>query len=313
MRLVCKEARNPAFGSAVLDLAKFSNHKGQNTMTKLRQVCAVAALAVTASGTALADATANVGFMSDYIFRGFYQAESSAFGGIDIEADNGFYIGAWGANVKDGLEYDLYLGYSGGGENFTWYTGFTGYYYTDEFDNSYEEFNLGFTSGFFTLDVAIGDYKNSIGQSPIVPSAYGLNPSNPALAGYLEGGLLPEDNIADNQTYTYVGATFAPEVSPVYFFIGRTNYKNIDILISGLNGNGRLTGTGSDGTWLEIGKSFELMEDLELSVAGLFSGDVPQSTSTRPSSVQLGPMSGSTTDAEYAVTVTLTKTLRLGN
>ncbi|MGD8339678.1 MAG: hypothetical protein PVH89_02790 [Gammaproteobacteria bacterium] len=81
-----------------------------------------------ASGTAFADATANVGIMSDDIFRGVYQAESAAFGGIDITTQSGFYLGTWGTHLKDGLEYDVHLGYEGGGENSTWNVGFTGYY-----------------------------------------------------------------------------------------------------------------------------------------------------------------------------------------
>lgn len=257
-------------------------------MTKLRIVCAVAALAATGSGTALADASANVGFMSDYIFRGNYQSESAAFAGLDIQSDSGFYLGTWGVNVKDGLEYDLYLGYAGGGENIDWYTGLTGYYYTDEFDDSYEEFNIGFSYGFLSIDLAIGDY------SGLVTNANGdvVN-------------LLPRNGVFSElkkQTYVYVGATFAPEVGP-YYFIGRTDYHSIT-----QTGQG-----GRDGYWLEIGKSFELMDNLELSVAGMYSGDVPQANSTAPSSVQLGPVSGTFTDPEYAVTVTLTKTIPFGN
>ncbi len=253
-------------------------------MTKLRIVCAVAALAATGSGTALADASANVGFMSDYIFRGNYQSESAAFAGLDIESDSGFYLGTWGVNVKDGLEYDLYLGYAGGGENLQWYAGFTGYYYTDEFDDTYQEFNVGFTYGFLSLDYALGDYNG------LVTDALG-NVVNINSNGNLQ-----------EQTYEYVGATFAPEVGP-YYFIGRTDYHSI-------TGTGK---GGKDGYWLEIGKTFELMEDLELNVAGLYSGDVPQGMSTAPSSVQLGPVSGTSTDPEYAVTVTITKTIPIGD
>lgn len=262
-------------------------------MTKLRQFCAAAALAASASGTALADTTANIGIMSDYIFRGFYQAEAAAFGGLDFETDSGFYAGTWGANLKNGLEYDLYAGYAGGSENFQWYAGVTGYYYTDEFDNSYEEFNVGFSSGLFSLDVAVGDYENSIGNMPAtIP---GIGP-------------VGEDRIADKQSYTYVGATFAPEISPVYYFIGRTDYRNVDVLLSG---GGRLSGTGKSGYWYEIGKSFEIMEDLDINVAALFSNDINQGLQTSPRSVQLAQSPSS--DARFAVTVTLTKTIRLGD
>lgn len=260
-------------------------------MTKLRLVCATAALAVMAGGTAMAEVTANIGLQSDYIFRGVYQNGASAFAGLDIELDHGIYFGMWGTDLDDGLEYDIYGGYAHDGDNFDWYAGVTGYYYTDEFDDSYEEINLGFTYGFLTVDYALGDYK--IGDPMFLGEA---------------------------QTYTYVGATFSPEKGP-YYFLGRTDYKNVDRDIEGLPaGSGRWPGTGSNGYWVEIGKSFELMEDLEISIAALYSGSVPQGLTNTPSSVQLGPScsdfdyvsddSCTSHEAEYALVLTLTKTIR---
>ena len=265
-------------------------------MTKLRIVCASAALAAMASGSALAETTANVGYMSDYIFRGYYQSQSVAFAGIDIEAESGFYLGLWTANVNGdfhdnphaGLEYDLYLGYSGGGENFQWYAGLTGYYYTDEFDDTYEELNLGFTYGFLTLDYALGDYNIQNTFTDSLPA-----------------------NAENRQTYEYLGLTFAPESGP-YYFVGRTNYKALN---TGGPTVGRIPGTSKDGYWLEIGKSFEIMEDLEFAVAGLYSGDVQQYPSTSPSSIKLGPnpivIIPGIENPEYALTFTITKTFML--
>jgi hypothetical protein len=259
-------------------------------MTKLRIVCAAASLAAMAGGNALAETTANVGYMSDYIFRGYYQAESVAFAGLDIETESGFYMGTWGANVKQGLEYDLYVGYAGGGENFQWYAGLTGYYYTDEFDDTYEEANLGFTFGFLTLDYAIGDYNVA-------------NTSTDSLSA----------NAEERQTYEYLGLTFAPETGP-YYFLGRTNYKNLN---TGAPTVGRIPGTGKDGYWVEIGKSFEVMEDLEFAVAALYSGDVQQYPSQSQSSIRLSPNDtyppqAGVENAEWALTFSLTKTFRIG-
>ena len=258
-------------------------------MTKLRLVCATAALAAMAGGTALAETTANIGIMSDYIFRGAYQTGATAFAGIDIETDSGFYVGAWGTDLDDGLEYDIYTGYAHDGDVIDWYAGVTGYYYTDEFDDSYEEINLGFTYGFMSIDYALGDYK--IGDAMFM---------------------------GEEQTYTYVGATFAPERGP-YYFLGRTDYKNVDR--EGFPpGSGRWPGTGANGYWFEIGKSFEIMEDLDINVAALFSGDVPQANSSTPSTIQLASScsdfdfdsdsSCTSHEAEYALVVTLTKTIR---
>ncbi len=107
---------------------------------------------------AMADLSANVGMVSDYVFRGIFQSASSAFAGIDYEDDSGFYIGAWGADVSDGLETDLYFGYGSEVGDITWGFGFTGYYYTDSFDETYTELNLSLGYGMFSLDVAIGGY-----------------------------------------------------------------------------------------------------------------------------------------------------------
>ncbi len=62
--------------------------------------------------------TANVGFITDYTFRGVSQTDAGPGmqGGFDYAPASGFYIGAWGASVHDfastgGLELDIYGGY----------------------------------------------------------------------------------------------------------------------------------------------------------------------------------------------------------
>ena len=69
------------------------------------------------------------------------QDDSSASAGIDWTAGQ-FYLGTWGADVGDGLEYDAYFGFAGG-DTFTYKVGYTGYFYTDDFDDTYQEINLG--------------------------------------------------------------------------------------------------------------------------------------------------------------------------
>jgi uncharacterized protein (TIGR02001 family) len=134
----------------------------------------LAALAVSTIGLAptvvMAQLSANIGWVSEYIFRGLYQEDSSAFAGLDYESDNGFYIGTWGADVGQGLETDLYFGYGGGSDNFSWSVGFTGYYYTDDYDDTYEEINLGIGASGLALDVALGEYDN--GTCPAIDYYY---------------------------------------------------------------------------------------------------------------------------------------------
>ena len=120
-------------------------------------VPALALSAVVVPATSMADVSANTGWVSEYIFRGIFQESSSAYAGVDYTTDGGFYLGTWGADVGTGLETDLYFGFAGG-DNFTYKIGYTGYYYTDDFDDTYNEVNLGIGYGIFALDVAIGEW-----------------------------------------------------------------------------------------------------------------------------------------------------------
>ena len=109
------------------------------------------------AGTAQADFSANVGYMSEYHFRGILQKVSSASGGLDYES-GGFYIGTWAADVGDGLEVDGYFGYGLDVGDLNLSIGYTGYFYTGDFDDTYQEVNLGAGFGMLSLDVAIGTY-----------------------------------------------------------------------------------------------------------------------------------------------------------
>jgi uncharacterized protein (TIGR02001 family) len=116
------------------------------------------------AGTAQADFTANVGWASDYYFRGILQSPTSPSGGLDYES-NGFYAGTWAADVYDGLEVDGYFGYGGEAGDFSYSIGYTGYFYTGDFDDTYQEINLGGGYGIATVDVAIGQYDNFTGPT----------------------------------------------------------------------------------------------------------------------------------------------------
>ncbi len=116
------------------------------------------------AGTAQADFTANVGWASDYYFRGILQSPTSPSGGLDYES-NGFYVGTWAADVYDGLEVDGYFGYGGEAGDFSYSIGYTGYFYTGDFDDTYQEINLGGGYGIATVDVAIGQYDNFTGPT----------------------------------------------------------------------------------------------------------------------------------------------------
>lgn len=163
-------------------------------MQKKRLLTTAIAVIGIAPAVSLADFSANVGWVSEYIYRGVYQEDSSAFGGFDYEDDSGFYIGVWGADVGVGLETDLYFGYSGtAGDDFGYSIGWTGYFYTENdppsapepgFYDTITEINLGISYGIFALDHSIGE----------------------------------EDGWGSPTDYTFTTVTISPEVGPYYAF-----------------------------------------------------------------------------------------------
>lgn len=118
-----------------------------------------------ASESAVADDHAssisyNVGYMSEYWYRGVHQSDSAVSFGADYEA-GGFYLGTWWADVDKGLEHDYYAGYAFSAMGMDMYLGATGYYYTDNFDSDYEEINAGVAMGPIAIDYSDGNYDGS--------------------------------------------------------------------------------------------------------------------------------------------------------
>lgn len=130
-------------------------------MNSVLKMCLVAAISVGSLVTAkvaTAEVSYNIGFASEYYYRGILQKSSSASAGVDFE-EGGFYVGTWAADVGDGLEIDGYLGYGIETEaGLSASVGFTGYYYTGEFDDTYEEFNLNLGYGIFGLEYSVGEW-----------------------------------------------------------------------------------------------------------------------------------------------------------
>ncbi len=132
---------------------------------KLRQTMILMSFGLVPA-VSMADVTANIGVMSDYIYRGIFQEDSAASAGIDYEHESGFYVGTWGASVGDGIEVDLYTGFGQDAGPVSWSVGVTGYYYPDDFDDTYEEVNLGLGWAGFALDGAVGEFEPVLSTSP---------------------------------------------------------------------------------------------------------------------------------------------------
>lgn len=183
--------------------------------------------------TAMAEATANFGWVSEYIFRGVYQEDSSTYAGVDLNHDTGFYIGAWGADVGTGTEIDYYLGWGSEREGFSYSLGYTIYTYPDNFDEKYEEINLGFGYGIFALDYAKGKYKN-IG-----------------LAASLGVG-------GGDVDYTFTSLTITPEMGP-YYKVGLWGDDLEETLVDDI---------GDEAVYLEVGFTHTLEDhDVDLNFA----------------------------------------------
>ncbi|MCZ6616983.1 MAG: TorF family putative porin [Gammaproteobacteria bacterium] len=120
-----------------------------------------ALLSITVATPAVADFSANIGLLSDYFYRGVVQnTTATTNGGLDYE-QNGFYLGTWAADVEDGLEVDIFGGYGfefDGG--FSVGVGFTGYYYTGDFDDTYQEINLTAGYSIISFEYSFGEYDN---------------------------------------------------------------------------------------------------------------------------------------------------------
>lgn len=73
--------------------------------------------------------------------------------------------------VGQGLEVDLYGGYDGTVGDFRYGIGATGYFYTDNFDDTYKEINLSAGYDIFSVSGAIGRYDNFAGTTDGTPGS----------------------------------------------------------------------------------------------------------------------------------------------
>ena len=113
----------------------------------------------------------NIGYMSEYWYRGVYQAESSVSFGADMEMGS-MYIGTWMADVDQGIEYDFYAGYNFELMGIPMYAGYTGYFYSDNFDGDYQELNIGGDFGFMSVDAAVNGVYDSVSSGSITSQGY---------------------------------------------------------------------------------------------------------------------------------------------
>jgi len=183
-----------------------------------------------------ADYSANAGWASEYVFRGIPQNDSSASFGLDVEQGS-FHAGTWAADVGQGAEVDLYLGFGRTVKGLSYSVGGTGYFYTDNFDDTYKELNLGLGYAFVSLDVAFGKWAAFAAPS----QDYTFTSLTAEHSGFhATWGTFSRDFDGD-----YLEVGYGRQVGPV------------DVGLSWIYGNSRLLGGDSDNSLvLTIGKTF---------------------------------------------------------
>lgn len=198
---------------------------------------ALASLSVLVAGHARAELSANVGWASDYYYRGIFQARSSASGGLDW-SQGGFHAGTWAADLDDGLEVDGYFGYAQAIGDVSLSAGFTGYYYTQDFDDTYQELNLGAALGFASFDVALGEYDNFDGPTQDY-AWYALTLEKNGFHGRL--------------------ATFARDFDGSYLELGYSRtLAELDLGLTLIVADDDLVGESTESLVFSIGKTFEI-------------------------------------------------------
>jgi len=113
--------------------------------------------------------SANVGFVSDYRFRGFSQTdkEPSIQGGFDWSHDSGVYLGVWGSNVEFNdahIETDFYGGFANEIGGLSYDVGLLYYAYP----GSSDRFNFNFIEGYLNLghDFEVASVSAGAAYSP---------------------------------------------------------------------------------------------------------------------------------------------------
>ena len=145
-------------------------------MKNIKSLTLGAAIAAALAGSmvstsAAAGVTGNIGFMSDYYFRGINQSSGVASAGVDYEHEKGIYAGIWAADIgghdgngqgtpNSGIETDYYAGFGAEVEGLSYSIGFTSYQYTgDAFDTEYNEINLNGGFGPVGVEYSAGTYE----------------------------------------------------------------------------------------------------------------------------------------------------------
>lgn len=138
---------------------------------KMNKSALALAFAIVGSSTAVqAEITGNIGFTSNYLWRGVTQTSDDAAvqGGIDYSNASGLYAGVWASNITGGEEIDVYGGFAGEAGDVSYDVGLIQYIYPSATGGDFLEAYgiLGFGPAeagvYYTLDKDGGGEENDI-------------------------------------------------------------------------------------------------------------------------------------------------------
>jgi uncharacterized protein (TIGR02001 family) len=203
----------------------------------------LAMLVTPALGSAQTEMSANVGWVSEYIYRGIPQKASSGSFGLDI-AGPYVSVGTWAADVGDGNEIDLYAGVGTEYDGFSVSVGGIGYFYTGGFDDTYLEGNLNAGYGALSVEYSIGTYRTYTEHRTSAPQRYSF------IGITLEGAGL----------YATFG-TFGGDFEGEYFETGYgLSVGDLDISAAWVSSSRKLLGDTADNTLVvSVGHTIEIL------------------------------------------------------
>lgn len=206
------------------------NNLSLNKSSIKKQTLPFAILSLTAASVifspnaAASELSANVGFTSNYLWRGMEQTggDAAVSGGIDFSNDSGFYVGTWASNASwaPGMTYELdfYGGFAGKlSESVEYDIGFIYYAYPDETSGNADfseiygsvSFDTGLSLG---LAVLVDGEGADAGDTLYASADYEFTVGNDATVnvhlGSYSGDWLAEDMIEYGVSLSKSGFTF---------------------------------------------------------------------------------------------------------
>jgi uncharacterized protein (TIGR02001 family) len=188
------------------------------------------------------DVSGNVALTSDYMWRGTTQTneEAAIQGGIDIGHESGVYVGTWASNVnflegnavnaedRANIEIDLYMGYKGSMDDFSYGARAAYFFYpgtTKAQDLEFEEYQLstGYSLGDTSLNL-VYDFAPDLGGADSHHVNLKVGHTLPIGLGF--GAQVGRQDQDRAEAYTYYGASVS------YDFAGLNaslNYSDTDL------------------------------------------------------------------------------------